>query len=168
MDQLAILATELVDSSDFEVEGVPNLTENDVSDEEIEPEDLARRMWKDRVRLRRIKERQQKLALQQAELEKSRPKQISDQALRKKMSRAQDGILKYMLKLMEVCNARCLCTGSSLTRGSLSAVLQIISELGGRRRSSLKRTGLQRLRSMNLRTWFLLMRRAVGLRTSTA
>ncbi|PUZ71277.1 hypothetical protein GQ55_2G301800 [Panicum hallii var. hallii] len=106
MDQLAILATELVDSSDFEVEGIQNLTENDVSDEEIEAEDLARRMWKDRVRLRRIKERQQKLALQQAALEKSRPKPISDQALRKKMSRAQDGILKYMLKLMEVCNAR--------------------------------------------------------------
>lgn len=106
MDQLALLATELGDSSDFEVEGVQNLTENDVSDEEIEPEDLARRMWKDRVRLRRIKERQQKLALQQAELEKSRPKTISDQAMRKKMSRAHDGILKYMLKLMQVCNAR--------------------------------------------------------------
>ncbi|CAL5087676.1 unnamed protein product [Urochloa decumbens] len=106
MDQLAIIATELGDSSDFEVEGLQNLTENDVSDEEIEPEDLARRMWKDRVRLRRIKERQQKLALQQAELEKSRPKLISDQAMRKKMSRAQDGILKYMLKLMQVCNAR--------------------------------------------------------------
>ncbi|CAL5063720.1 unnamed protein product [Urochloa decumbens] len=106
MDQLAIIATELGDSSDFEVEGIQNLTENDVSDEEIEPEDLARRMWKDRVRLRRIKEKQQKLALQQAELEKSRPKPISDQALRKKMSRAQDGILKYMLKLMQVCNAR--------------------------------------------------------------
>ncbi|OEL21114.1 ETHYLENE INSENSITIVE 3-like 3 protein [Dichanthelium oligosanthes] len=106
MDQLAMLATELVDSSDFEIEGIQNLTENDVSDEEIEAEDLARRMWKDRVRLKRIKERQQKLALQQAELEKSRPKPISDQALRKKMSRAQDGILKYMLKLMQVCNAR--------------------------------------------------------------
>jgi len=103
MDQLALLATELGDSSDFEVDGI---TENDVSDEEIEPEELARRMWKDRVRLRRIKERQQKLALQQAELEKSKPKQISDQAMRKKMARAHDGILKYMLKLMEVCNAR--------------------------------------------------------------
>jgi len=106
MDQLAMLATELGDSSDFEVEGIQNLTENDVSDEEIEPEDLARRMWKDRVRLRRIKERQQKLALHQAELEKLRPKPISDQAMRKKMSRAHDGILKYMLKLMQVCNAR--------------------------------------------------------------
>lgn len=106
MDQLALLATELGDSSDFEVEGIQNLTENDVSDEEIEPEDLARRMWKDRVRLRRIKERQHKLALQQAELQKLRPKPISDQAMRKKMSRAHDGILKYMLKLMQVCNAR--------------------------------------------------------------
>ncbi|KAE8784996.1 ETHYLENE INSENSITIVE 3-like 3 protein [Hordeum vulgare] len=103
MDQLALLATEFGDSSDFEVDGI---NENDVSDEEIEPEELARRMWKDRVRLRRIKEREQRLALQQAELEKSKPKQISDQAMRKKMARAQDGILKYMLKLMEVCNAR--------------------------------------------------------------
>ncbi|KAL6656249.1 hypothetical protein ACP70R_007075 [Stipagrostis hirtigluma subsp. patula] len=106
MEHLAMIVRELGDSSDFEVEGIQNLTENDVSDEEIEPEDLARRMWKDRIRLKRIKERQQMLALQQAELEKSRPKPISDQALRKKMSRAQDGILKYMLKLMEVCNAR--------------------------------------------------------------
>ncbi|KAF0903075.1 hypothetical protein E2562_024056 [Oryza meyeriana var. granulata] len=106
MDHLAILATELGDSSDFEVEGIHNLTENDVSDEEIEAEELARRMWKDSVRLRRIKERQHKLALQQAELDKLKLKPISDQAMRKKMSRAHDGILKYMLKLMEVCNAR--------------------------------------------------------------
>ncbi|KAG8049792.1 hypothetical protein GUJ93_ZPchr0009g2204 [Zizania palustris] len=106
MDHLSILATELGDTSDFEVEGIQNLTENDVSDEEIEAEELARRMWKDKVKLRRIKERQQKLALQQAELDKLKLKPISDQAMRKKMSRAQDGILKYMLKLMEVCNAR--------------------------------------------------------------
>ena len=61
-------------------------------------------MWKDRIKLKRIKERQ-KLAAQQA-AEKEKPKQMSDQARRKKMSRAQDGILKYMLKLMEVCKAR--------------------------------------------------------------
>lgn len=94
------------DSSDFDVEDMrcENLTENDVSDEEIEAEELARRMWKDRVKLKRIKE-QQKVAAQQ-ESNKLKPKQTSDQALRKKMSRAQDGILKYMLKLMQVCNAR--------------------------------------------------------------
>jgi ethylene-insensitive protein 3 len=108
MDHLAFIANELGDASDFEVDGIrcENLTENDVSDEEIEAEELARRMWKDRVRLRRIKERQ-KVTTQQASLDKSNSKKpISDQALRKKMSRAQDGILKYMLKLMEVCNVR--------------------------------------------------------------
>lgn len=107
MDQLEMLAQELNDGSDFEVDGVrcDNLTENDVSDEEVEPEVLARRMWKDRVKFNRIKE-QRKLAAQQASAEKPKPKQPSDQARRKKMSRAQDGILKYMLKLMEVCNAR--------------------------------------------------------------
>ncbi|KAJ4744456.1 ETHYLENE INSENSITIVE 3-like 3 protein [Rhynchospora pubera] len=108
MDHLAIIATELGDASDFEVDGIRygNLTENDVSDEEIDADELARRMWKDRVRLRRIKERQ-KVTTQQASLDTSgSKKRISDQALRKKMSRAQDGILKYMLKLMEVCNVR--------------------------------------------------------------
>ncbi|THU48224.1 hypothetical protein C4D60_Mb09t23970 [Musa balbisiana] len=95
------------DASDFEVDGVKcdNLNENDVSDEEIESEELTRRMWKDRVKLKRIKERE-RLAAQRAALETSKPKQPSEQALRKKMSRAQDGILKYMLKLMEVCNVR--------------------------------------------------------------
>ncbi|KAK8550643.1 hypothetical protein V6N13_119159 [Hibiscus sabdariffa] len=81
-----------------------NIAEKDVSDEEIEADELERRMWKDRIKLKRIKERQ-KIAAQQA-VEKQKSKQASDQAQRKKMSRAQDGILKYMLKLMEVCKAR--------------------------------------------------------------
>ncbi|KAL5976022.1 hypothetical protein ACLOJK_020352 [Asimina triloba] len=106
MDQLAIIPQGIGDGSDFEVDDFrcDNLAENDVSDEEIEPEELERRMWKDRIKLQRIKERQ-KLAAQQA-AEKPKPRQTSDQARRKKMSRAQDGILKYMLKLMEVCKAR--------------------------------------------------------------
>ncbi|KAJ4875051.1 ETHYLENE INSENSITIVE 3-like 3 protein [Raphanus sativus] len=62
-------------------------------------------MWKDRVRLKRIKERQ-KGDSQGAQAKEAAPKKISDQAQRKKMSRAQDGILKYMLKLMEVCKVR--------------------------------------------------------------
>ncbi|KAJ4724178.1 ETHYLENE INSENSITIVE 3-like 3 protein [Melia azedarach] len=96
----------LDDSSDIEVDDVRcgNLVEKDVSDEEIEAEELERRMWKDRIKLKRIKEKE-KLAAQQA-AEKQKPKQTTDQARRKKMSRAQDGILKYMLKLMEVCKAR--------------------------------------------------------------
>lgn len=93
-------------SSDIEVDDMrcENMTEKDVSDEEIEPEELERRMWKDRIKLKRLKERQ-KIAAQQA-AEKQKSKQTTDQARRKKMSRAQDGILKYMLKLMEVCKAR--------------------------------------------------------------
>ncbi|KAK6235643.1 hypothetical protein SCA6_010980 [Theobroma cacao] len=93
-------------SSDIEVDDLrcENIAEKDVSDEEIEAEELERRMWKDRIKLNRIKERQ-KIAAQQA-AEKQKPKQTTDQARRKKMSRAQDGILKYMLKLMEVCKAR--------------------------------------------------------------
>ncbi|XP_062192115.1 ETHYLENE INSENSITIVE 3-like 3 protein [Phragmites australis] len=106
MDHLAILASELGDASDFEVDGINNLNENDVSDEEIDAEELALRIWKDKIKFKRIKERQQKLAMQQSKLEKSKAKKMSDQALRKKVARAQDGILKYMLKLMEVCNAR--------------------------------------------------------------
>ncbi|ERN11661.1 ETHYLENE INSENSITIVE 3-like 3 protein [Amborella trichopoda] len=105
MDQLAMIANEFGDGSDMEVDDirVDNLAENEVSDEEIEPDELEKRMWKDRIKLQRIKERQ-KAAAQQAE--KPKQKQTSDQARRKKMSRAQDGILKYMLKLMEVCKAR--------------------------------------------------------------
>ncbi|XP_022754295.1 ETHYLENE INSENSITIVE 3-like 3 protein [Durio zibethinus] len=93
-------------SSDIEVDDLrcDNIAEKDVSDEEIEADELERRMWKDRIKLKRIKERQ-KIAAQQA-AEKQKPKQAIDQARRKKMSRAQDGILKYMLKLMEVCKAR--------------------------------------------------------------
>lgn len=81
-----------------------NIAEKDVSDEEIESEELQKRMWKDRIKLKRIKEKEKLAALHAAE--KQKPKQTSDQARRKKMSRAQDGILKYMLKLMEVCKAR--------------------------------------------------------------
>ncbi|WCJ36957.1 ETHYLENE INSENSITIVE 3-like 3 protein [Euphorbia peplus] len=93
-------------SSDLEADDIrcDNIEEKDVSDEEIEPEDLEKRMWKDRIKLKRLKERQKRLAEEAAE--KQKPKQTSDQARRKKMSRAQDGILKYMLKLMEVCKAR--------------------------------------------------------------
>lgn len=94
-------------SSDIEVDeiqGGDNVEEKDVSDEEIEAEELEKRMWKDRVKLKRIKERH-KLAMEQA-AEKQKAKSTTDQARRKKMARAQDGILKYMLKLMEVCKAR--------------------------------------------------------------
>nr|GLL19623.1 ETHYLENE INSENSITIVE 3-like 3 protein [Ipomoea trifida] len=103
---MAVMEEIGVDSSDIEVDDIrcDNIAEKDVSDEEIEAEELERRMWKDRIKLKRIKERQ-KVAAQQAS-DKLKGKQPTDQATRKKMSRAQDGILKYMLKLMEVCKVR--------------------------------------------------------------
>ncbi|KAA3490578.1 ETHYLENE INSENSITIVE 3-like 3 protein isoform X1 [Gossypium australe] len=106
MNRVFMVVDLLVDSSDLEVDDIrcENIAEKDVSDEEIEADELERRIWKDRIKLRRIKEREKIAALQAVEKQKS--KQASDQARRKKMSRAQDGILKYMLKLMEVCKAR--------------------------------------------------------------
>ncbi|CAI9106618.1 OLC1v1005814C1 [Oldenlandia corymbosa var. corymbosa] len=94
-------------SSDIEVDDIrlDNIAEKDVSDEDIKPEELERRMWKDRIKLKRLKEKQ-KIEEQLAAERQKALKQTSDQARRKKMSRAHDGILKYMLKLMEVCNAR--------------------------------------------------------------
>ncbi|KAM0002194.1 putative transcription factor EIL family [Helianthus debilis subsp. tardiflorus] len=106
MDDLMIDTNGLDNDSDVEGDDIrcENIAEKDVSDEEIDAEDLERRMWKDRIKLKRIKEKQNILAQQAAEKQKA--KSTSDQARRKKMSRAQDGILKYMLKLMEVCKAR--------------------------------------------------------------
>jgi ethylene-insensitive protein 3 len=77
--------------------------EEDFSDEDIDVDDLEKRMWRDRLRLKRIKEQQK----QKEVIERGpKHKQSQEQARRKKMSRAQDGILKYMLKMMEVCKAQ--------------------------------------------------------------
>lgn len=81
---------------------VDGMAEDEVSDEEIDVDELEKRMWKDRIRLKRIKEQQKVKDL----TEKPKQKQSQEQARRKKMSRAQDGILKYMLKMMEVCKAQ--------------------------------------------------------------
>ncbi|CAD6222449.1 unnamed protein product [Miscanthus lutarioriparius] len=89
------------------------LDEMMMSDEDVDGiEELERRMWRDRVRLRRLKEQQQSgrpsggSGGAKHEASSSRQRQSQELARRKKMSRAQDGILKYMLKMMEVCNAQ--------------------------------------------------------------
>ncbi|XP_062189725.1 protein ETHYLENE-INSENSITIVE 3-like 2 [Phragmites australis] len=87
---------------------------DDESDDDVDGiEELERRMWRDRVRLRRLKELQQSAREAGGAKEsggdaarQQRKWQAQGQARRKKMSRAQDGILKYMLKMMEVCNAQ--------------------------------------------------------------
>ncbi|KAH7287159.1 hypothetical protein KP509_32G041000 [Ceratopteris richardii] len=81
--------------------------DDDFSDEEIDVDELEKRMWRDRIRLKRIKEKQ-KL---RNSAERPRQRQSQEQARRKKMSRAQDGILKYMLKMMEVCKAQAFVYG---------------------------------------------------------
>ncbi|URE32954.1 protein ethylene insensitive [Musa troglodytarum] len=73
-------------------------------DEDVDIEELEHRLWRDRMRLKRLKEQSKSKNKEQGDPAKQR--QCHDQALRKKMSRAQDGILKYMLKMMEVCNAQ--------------------------------------------------------------
>ncbi|KAL3581011.1 hypothetical protein D5086_018846 [Populus alba] len=76
--------------------------DDDYSDEEIDVDELERRMWRDKMRLKRLKE--QTKSKEGIDIAKQR--QSQEQARRKKMSRAQDGILKYMLKMMEVCKAQ--------------------------------------------------------------
>uniref|UniRef100_A0A5B7C286 Putative ETHYLENE INSENSITIVE 3-like 1 protein n=1 Tax=Davidia involucrata TaxID=16924 RepID=A0A5B7C286_DAVIN len=86
-----------------EGEVAPEVTmEEDFSDEEMDVDELERRMWRDRMRLRRLKE-QNKV---KEGVDSAKQRQSQEQARRKKMSRAQDGILKYMLKMMEVCKAQ--------------------------------------------------------------
>ncbi|KAI3451132.1 hypothetical protein Pfo_007797 [Paulownia fortunei] len=67
-------------------------------DEAISYDDLKRRMWKDRMRMQKLKA--------ERETEEPESKAKLDQSRRKKMCRAQDAIIKYMVKIMEVCNAQ--------------------------------------------------------------
>ncbi|KAB2627255.1 protein ETHYLENE INSENSITIVE 3-like [Pyrus ussuriensis x Pyrus communis] len=76
--------------------------EEDDSDDELDVNELERRVWKYRMRLKRLKE--QNKGTEGAD--NARQCQPQEQARRKRMSRAQDGILKYMLKMMEVCKAK--------------------------------------------------------------
>ncbi|KAJ7960422.1 Ethylene insensitive 3 family protein [Quillaja saponaria] len=76
--------------------------EDDYSDEELDVDELERRMWRDKMRLKRLKEQSKG----KEGIDVAKQRQSQEQARRKKMSRAQDGILKYMLKMMEVCKAQ--------------------------------------------------------------
>ncbi|EOA20651.1 hypothetical protein CARUB_v10000964mg [Capsella rubella] len=85
-----------------EVEELETLSPTeDEEEEEISYDDLKRRMWKDRNLMEKLK--QQKghyndvVSLSTHRAEASR---------RKKMARSQDSVLKYMMKIMEVCKAK--------------------------------------------------------------
>ncbi|KAK7311140.1 hypothetical protein RJT34_09068 [Clitoria ternatea] len=90
-----VLINEELDGDRFEQE---DITEEESEAECIDYDQLKKRMWKDRVLMQKMKEKRDKEEPdRQAKQEASR---------RKKMSRAQDSVLKYMVKIMEVCNAR--------------------------------------------------------------
>lgn len=75
---------------------------DEYSDEEMDVEELERKMWRDKMRLKRLKEQNRV----NKGFDARKNHQSQEQSRRKKMSRVQDGILKYMLKMMEVCNAQ--------------------------------------------------------------
>lgn len=106
MEEPLVTENEAGENSDIDVGDVgEGMAEEDVSDEEIDLNELERRMWKDKIKYRRLKE-QQKNIHENNNNDKRKYKQSLEQARRKKMARAQDGILKYMLKIMEVCKAQ--------------------------------------------------------------
>ncbi|GMH10961.1 hypothetical protein Nepgr_012802 [Nepenthes gracilis] len=82
--------------------GPVSAVEDDYSDEEIDVYELERRMWRDKICLKWLKG--QTKVKEGIDVTEQRLSQ--EQARRKKKSRAQDGILKYMLKMMEVCKAQ--------------------------------------------------------------
>nr|ASU91634.1 EIL1 [Gerbera hybrid cultivar] len=81
------------------------IVDDDFSDEDIDLDELERRMWRDKMKLKKLKE-SCKNKENNNNFDTAKQRQSQEQARRKKMSRAQDGILKYMLKMMEVCKAQ--------------------------------------------------------------
>ncbi|KAH6784420.1 hypothetical protein C2S52_009379 [Perilla frutescens var. hirtella] len=70
----------------------------ELSEDEVSYTDLKRRMWKDRMRMQKMKEK--------VDLEEPHTTVKLEHSRRKKMCRAQDAILKYMLKIVDVCNGQ--------------------------------------------------------------
>ncbi|KAL4275590.1 hypothetical protein HN51_058414 [Arachis hypogaea] len=85
---------QLSDTEDEEIDATAT-----AEDETINYENLKKRIWKDRILLQKMKEK-----LNMDEFENKEAKQEASR--KKKMSRAQDSVLKYMVKIMEVCKAR--------------------------------------------------------------
>nr|GLL32435.1 ETHYLENE INSENSITIVE 3-like 1 protein [Ipomoea trifida] len=76
---------------------------NDYSDDKMDVEELEikRRIWRDKMKLKQLKEKKKS-----KEGDEAKQMQSEEQARRKKMSMAQNGVLKHMLKMMDVCNAQ--------------------------------------------------------------
>ncbi|CAN8244253.1 unnamed protein product [Cochlearia groenlandica] len=86
---------------------------NDLTNEEIEIEELEKKIWKDKQRLKRIKEMAKTGLGGGTRLLKLEPQGTSKIA----MYKAQDGILKYMSKAMELSKAQGFVYGIVLENG---------------------------------------------------
>ncbi|XP_062217424.1 ETHYLENE INSENSITIVE 3-like 5 protein [Phragmites australis] len=98
-----------------ELEAVLELEQEELSDSEsgsesIEISDLKRRMWKDQILLNKLEGRAgafRTVAGPSRPLVEAADGEDPDVRCRRKaMLRAQDGVLRHMLKMMEACNAR--------------------------------------------------------------
>ncbi|KAI3997193.1 hypothetical protein MKX01_009037 [Papaver californicum] len=96
-----------------ETEPVATMEEVSCIEEELDAAELEKRIENYRLHLKLLKE-QNHAKIKVSRIEELPPKQ-QDQI--KKMSRAQNGILKNMLKMMEVCNARGFVYGIILENG---------------------------------------------------
>ncbi|KAK8543456.1 hypothetical protein V6N13_136032 [Hibiscus sabdariffa] len=103
---------DLAVASQTEVDAV---VEDDYSDEEIDVDELERRMWRDKMRVEQLKDKRKG----KDGIDTAKQRQSQEQTRRKKMSRAQDGILKYMLKMMDVCKAQGFVYGIIPEKGKL-------------------------------------------------
>lgn len=78
--------------------------EDEQEDEHLSAEQLERKIWKSKMRLKRLREREEEERVKELQgMEEAWARE--EQVRRKKMAKAQDGILRYMLKMMEVCQA---------------------------------------------------------------
>lgn len=82
---------------EFVREGALKATAKHFLDEEVDMDVLKGRMWNDRMPLKKIKEKSRGIQANQGiKVDMTKQHRWKEQARRKKMERAQAGILKYM------------------------------------------------------------------------
>ncbi|VVB16022.1 unnamed protein product [Arabis nemorensis] len=87
---------------------------DDLSDEEMGIEELEKEIWKDKQRLKRLKELA-KIGINERMLKQ--PDDCQEHSSKRMMYKTQDGVLKYMSKAMERCKAQGFVYGIVLENG---------------------------------------------------
>lgn len=81
--------------------------DEEAAEDHISYDELKKRMWKDSIHLQKLKENRKIIEAEEDEEEEPAESSAKQEgSRRKKMARAQDSILKYMVKIMEVCKAK--------------------------------------------------------------